>query len=81
MSPRVFTEHGYRVVIYPNDHSPAHVHVIHADGKARVKLDPVELVNSWGFNTREIGDILDMIEDHQAELLAKWDELHPGSEE
>jgi hypothetical protein len=30
---------GLRVVIYPNDHRPAHVHVIGADGEAVFNLN------------------------------------------
>ena len=78
MSPTVLREKGYQVKIYPNDHPPAHVHVVKAEHEARVTLEPVEAKTNLGFNTREIGDILDMIEEHQADLLAEWDRTHPG---
>jgi len=44
---------GLRVVIYPNDHRPAHVHVIGADGEAVFNLNcpegPVVLREAYGF--------------------------------
>ncbi|MCY4396412.1 MAG: DUF4160 domain-containing protein [Rhodospirillaceae bacterium] len=32
--PTVLRLDGLRVVIYPNDHRPAHVHVVGGDGEA-----------------------------------------------
>jgi hypothetical protein len=78
MSPTVLTESGYQFKIYPNDHPPPHVHVIRAEKEAKVTLDPIEVKSNYGFNQREIGDILDMIEKHQEALLAEWDRLHPA---
>lgn len=71
-APRI----GIQVKIYPNDHPPAHV--VKAENEARVTLTPVELKTNTGFNTREISDILDMIRQHRAELLAEWDKIHPS---
>jgi hypothetical protein len=42
-----------------------------------VTLDPVEMKSNHGFNERETGDILDLIREHQVELLAEWDKIHP----
>ena len=33
----VFRAHGLRVVIFANDHEPAHVHVL-GDGEAKINL-------------------------------------------
>src|SRR3546814_12554455 len=51
--PTVLRIDGLRVVIYPNDHRPAHVHVKGADGEAVFILHctdgPPELRASYGF--------------------------------
>lgn len=51
--PTVLRIDGLRVVIYPNDHRPAHVHVIGADAEAVFELyprhGPVVLRESIGF--------------------------------
>jgi hypothetical protein len=78
MSPTVLSQNGYQIKIYPNDHPPPHVHVIRAEKEAKVSLDPIEVKTNYGFNQRAIGDILDMIEAYQEELLAAWDKLHPA---
>ncbi len=36
--PTVHREQGFRVVIYPNDHLPSHVHVQKGGGEARINL-------------------------------------------
>ena len=76
MSPTVLREDGYQVKIYPNDHPPAHVHVVRAGKEARVGLDPIVVYNNWGFNNRELSKIQDIIEENQSLLLAEWDNYH-----
>ncbi len=45
--PTVLRFAGYRVVVYPADHAPSHVHVVGAGGEAVFNLNfpggPVEL--------------------------------------
>lgn len=49
---------GLRVVVYPNDHRPAHVHVLGGGREAVFNLNcpdgPPELRESYGFNTQEL---------------------------
>lgn len=78
MSPVVLRKGKYEVVIYTRDHSPAHVHVQSAEKGARIILNPVEVLDNWGFKSGEIRAILRLIQAHRSELLAKWDELHSG---
>ena len=55
--PTVLRLDGLRVVIYPADHRPAHVHVIGAKGEAVFVLNcpdgPPSLRESYGFSRRE----------------------------
>jgi hypothetical protein len=76
MSPVVLRSGQYTVVIYTKDHPPAHVHVRSAEKEARITLDPVEVMDNYGFKPSEIRAILKLIQSHQEELLAKWREIH-----
>ena len=76
MSPVVLRQEGYIFIIFPNDHTPAHVHVKRAEKVARVKLNPVEIWDYFRFNTREISQILEIVRVNQQVLLAAWDEYH-----
>ena len=76
MSPTVLREKGFQVVIFSNDHPPAHVHVRRSGKVARIRLEPVETLHNHGFNTRELGAILTIVQDNQDVLLEAWDAIH-----
>jgi hypothetical protein len=77
VSPTVLKQGGWQIVIHTDDHTPAHVHVRRAGGEvARVQLDPVELMDSWQLNKREIGVIVAIVKENQALLLEEWDKYH-----
>jgi Domain of unknown function (DUF4160) len=49
------------------------VHVEHANGEAKVWLDPsIELANDYGLGSVRINAALKIIEDHQDEIRAAW---------
>jgi hypothetical protein len=52
------------------------VHVWRAEHEARVTLVIVELQTNIGFNNREISRILEIVTEHQDELLTAWDQYH-----
>jgi hypothetical protein len=66
-------------VIFPNDHRPAHVHVI-GDGEAVFILHcpegPPELREVYGFNRSEVNRIEAAMADRVRALCAKWREVH-----
>lgn len=78
--PTVFRFDGLRVVIYPNDHRPAHVHVKGADGEAVFILHcpdgPPALRESFGFNAPELNRIASELAAVVAILCAEWRALH-----
>ena len=77
MSPTVLRQDGYQFVIFPNDHTPAHVHVFRADEECVFNLDPVELRDNPGrYNVRELGKTRRIIEENQISLLKAWDTFH-----
>ena len=78
--PTVLRIAGLRVVIYPNDHRPAHVHVSGADSEAVFILHcpdgPPALRESYGFNLQAIGRIFDALTVHLAALCKQWSNIH-----
>lgn len=75
----VLRVHGLRVVIYANDHDPAHVHVF-GDGEAKINLigrgGLPELVWAEGMSRGEVRRTMHAITEQQAVLLARWREIH-----
>jgi hypothetical protein len=78
--PTVLRFDGLRVAVYPNDHRPAHVHVIGRGCEAVFNLNcpagPVELRENYGFSRREISKIEAVLSRHVKELCRAWEEIH-----
>ena len=69
-----------RVAIYPNDHRPAHVHVIGNGHEAVFQLHcpegPTELRENFGFPARELGTIRAALAADLAYLCSEWRKVH-----
>lgn len=78
--PTILTIFGLRVVIYPNDHRPAHVHVIGRNCEAVFKLHcpkgPLELRENYGFSRPELTKIERALAAELATLCLAWRNLH-----
>jgi hypothetical protein len=78
--PTVLRIGGLRVVIYPNDHRPMHVHVM-GDGHEAVfnlcGLDGrVALRENYGFSPRDLARILGELNQNLAALCRAWEDIH-----
>ena len=75
----VLRAHGLRVVIFSNDHPPAHVHVF-GDGQAKINLLGAdcapELVWADVMSRGEVRRAMRIVTEQQAFLLARWKEIH-----
>jgi len=73
-------EHGLRVVIYPNDHRPAHVHMIRRGCEAVFNLNcpagPAELWENYGFSRRELTLGERGLTGHLVDLCRGWEGIH-----
>jgi hypothetical protein len=78
--PTVLRFAALRAVIYPNNHRPAHIHVIGRGVEAVCNLHcpagPVELRENYGFSRREIKDVLRILMDQLNELCREWKQIH-----
>jgi hypothetical protein len=78
--PTVHRFHGLRVVIYPNDHRPAHVHVMGKDCEAVFRLNapngPSDLRENFGFSKRDLSMIAAELDQRLAELYLQWSAIH-----
>jgi hypothetical protein len=71
--------HGLSVVIFTDDHEPAHVHVF-GDGHAKINIVGVdggpELVWAEKMKRSDIRRALSMVTEHRDAFLARWREIH-----
>lgn len=70
---------GLRLVIFVNDHLPAHVHVF-GDGEAKINLlgadgTPV-LIWADGMSRGEVRRAVRLVVEQQSFLLARWEDIH-----
>lgn len=70
---------GLRVVIFVDDHVPAHVHVF-GDGEIKIDLagpdGGPELIWAVGMSRADIRRAVAIVKDQQAYLLQRWSEIH-----
>ena len=70
---------GLRVVIYLNDHQPAHVHVF-GSGEAKINLlgadGAPELVWADAMTRAEVRRAMRLVAGQQAYLLQQWEGIH-----
>lgn len=78
--PTVLRIGGLRVVIYPNDHRPPHVHVIGTESEAVFILDcpagPPTLRGSYGFTTAALNRIASALAAALPALCGEWERIH-----
>jgi Domain of unknown function (DUF4160) len=77
--PTVFKAQGYRFFFYSNDHLPVHIHVEKGNGTAKFNVNPVELVQSKGFNAADLAEIRNLVITNEQLIINRWYE-HFGNQ-
>jgi hypothetical protein len=74
--PVVFRQGGLRYYFFSNEGQPpepAHIHVKGAGRDAKVWIEPeMSLADSYGFNSRELSNILRTVADNRDLILRAW---------
>ena len=74
--PTVLRIDGMRVVIYPNDHPPAHVHVLGPGWVLVINLIGPEVREAIGCDEREAARVLRLVSGHREALMDAWRRFH-----
>ena len=78
--PTILRFDGLRVTVYPNDHRPAHVHVIGDGREAVFDLNcpdgPPVLRENFGFVSRQVNWIAKRLSAELATLCGEWRRFH-----
>ncbi|MGD0522073.1 MAG: DUF4160 domain-containing protein [Terracidiphilus sp.] len=78
--PTVLRIGALRVAVYPNDHRPAHVHVIGDGHEAVFELNcpagPVAVRENYGFAGRDLARIQAVMGSNLAALCGAWERIH-----
>jgi hypothetical protein len=74
VSPTVLRVAGYRFYFFSREEPRAHVHVQHADGGAKLWLEPeVVLAQNHGLSRRQIATALGLVRKHKDEIRTAWE--------
>jgi hypothetical protein len=74
----VYCAHGLRLIIFVDDHLPAHVHVF-GDGHIKVNLvgpdGAPDIVTIEGMKRGDVRHAMQIVAEQQAYLLSRWSEI------
>lgn len=77
--PTIININGYRVIIWPDDHAPPHVHVFKDDGEAKISIGSNELphlVTIHNLSRQEVRQAWEIVANNQDVLLTAWEKIH-----
>ena len=74
--PTVLRSGSVRVVVYLNDHLPAHVHVLGPDWAVVINLIGPTIREAIGCGRREARQALQLVMANQENLIGAWRAIH-----
>ena len=77
--PEVCRFLGISILMYFNDHSPAHIHVRYNDDRATVRIDDCAVL-SGRLPPRVLGLVTEWANLHREELRRNWETLRESGE-
>ena len=80
----VHRTHGFRVIVYTQVHEPAHVHIVGAEGRAKINLlgpdDRPEVVDVFGIRRSDMRRLLTEVTEHRDRFMQEWERIHGRSD-
>lgn len=74
--PTVLRSEGLRVVVYPNDHPPAHIHVLGPGWAVVIDLLRFRVREAINCGEREVRQAMRLTVEHRNELINAWKRYH-----
>lgn len=73
---RIYGEDGFRVHIWSNDHVPAHVHVVRAEGLVIIDLLTLSIRAAHDMKPADIRRACRIVEENRGSFLLEWRRIH-----
>ena len=73
---RIYGEDGFRVHIWSNDHPPAHVHVVRAEGLAIIDLLTMSIREAYDMKPSDIRRACRIVEENLDRFMREWRRIH-----
>lgn len=73
--PTVLRKGRFRFYFFSNEREEtAHIHVKAAENQAKFWLNPAQLASNYGFSSRELKDLEELVEQNESLFLEVWNE-------
>ncbi len=74
--PTLFELFGMRFYFYSLEHLPIHVHIENGDGRAKINVETLEVVENQGVKPKDIKKALQLAKIYQEDIITKWNQYH-----
>ncbi len=65
---------GLRFFFYSEEHLPIHVHVQNGDGRAKIIVSNLEVVENNGIKPKDIKKAITIVEEYREDIIKAWNE-------
>jgi hypothetical protein len=73
VSPTLFRAEGLRFFFFSREEKRMHVHVINADGEAKIWIEPgIEVARNHGLRSKALAVALTLIKEREDEIRRAW---------
>ena len=72
--PTIMYLFGLRFYFYSEEHLPIHVHVQNGDGKAKINVDTLEVMENKGVKPADLKKAIEAVKTYQTDIKKAWNE-------
>ena len=72
--PTVLFIFGLRFYFYSEEHLPIHIHVKNGDGKAKINVVSLEIMENKGLKPADIKKAVEIVKLFQDDIIQAWNE-------
>ena len=72
--PTIIYLFGLRFFFYSEEHLPIHIHVQNGDGRAKIIVADLEVVENMGIKPKDLRKAITIIEEYREDIIKAWNE-------
>ena len=73
--PTIHRGAGWKILIFANDHSPPHVHIVSAEHDVQIGIADDLVLRGSMRAMRELADAMQWVREHRGQLLRDWNRI------
>ena len=72
--PTIILLFGLRFYFYSEEHLPIHIHVRNGDGRAKILVETLEVVDNSGIKPNDLKKAIQLVKQYQEYIIQSWNE-------